>query len=514
MKLLFIFSTLFVIYLGRIHSACVLECPDTCYINNVINTSECELLIDRAKFVAGGLDQSAVSTDLTLNLSGTVTEIKFAFIQGQSDPLTVNLISQESMAIRVISIDGPMTLTNQFFRQYPNLESVKLGRTIGTDFPTFRFNHDLATLEFSGVSPDSNGITAAFVSYLDALVSIIFDCESVIEFSAPGVFDGLTALTKLELNRVDLSGANPLTFAPLSAVKEVSIQNAQLSNLDSMPTRAQIESLNLASNNLDETGLHFSGFDSLTWLGLSENSFTRLNRTLLEGMPLLEHLDLSGNQIREISNDTFEDTELRSVNLVDSQLTRLNYEVLAPLVDLTLFALDGNPLECDCGLQWVSLFHSIFEVDFNVDSNAVCGTPADSSGRDIVSAENFESCNPNVTCYCSGEGSDLNCSGTYYCGLIPRPIILATTIPSNATNATVPVNATIHANATNATNTPSEDTLAPPTLPPFQAGGVPVEVVLGITGVIFVIIFAVVVFFSFCFCYYCCCKGDKYSYHI
>ena len=482
------------LYLEPINSACVLQCSDVCYVNDDLNTLECELLIDREKLVEVGLSQSAVSTNLEINLSATVTEIKFAFIQDQSNPLTLSLISQDSLSLRTISIDGPVTLSaDQFFRPYPNLESVKLGRTVVSEFPTFRFNHKLVTLTLTGVSADSNSITAGFVSFLDTLVSIIFDCDSQIEFTSPGVFEGLTALTKLQLNRVDLSAVNPATFAPLSALKEVSLQNAKLSNLDSMPTRAQIETLNLASNSLDETKLHFSGFESLTWLRLADNSFTRLNGTLFEGTPLLEYLDLSGNQISHISNDTFEDTKLKSVILVDSQLTHLNYAVLAPLVDLTVFALDGNPLECDCGLHWVSLLHVSFQISFDVSSNSKCNSPASLSDHDVTSADNYAACNQNVTCYCDGAGSDSKCDVRYYCGTMPEP----SSNPNSTTSAS------------------TESTPIAPIIPSNVAfTGIRVEVLLGILGVIFLIILFVIICLSICFCYYCCCKSDKFRLYV
>ena len=346
-------------------------------------------------------------------------------------------------------------------------------------------------MECEGISAVTNSITSGFFSYIDTLVTIIFDCESRIEASSSEAFQGLTALTKLDLNRVDLSGAHANTFAPLSAVKTVSLRNAKLTSLDSLPTRSQIESLNLDTNDLNESKQHFSGFQQLTWLSLKGNKFTLLGGTLFQGTPLLEYLDLSSNQIRTISNDTFGNTKLKSVKVVDNQLTHLDYNVLAPLVSLTLFALDGNQLECDCGLHWVNLFHNTFQVNFSMSSNNKCQSPALSSGRAIISADNYANCNQNVTCYCSGTGSNLNCVGVYYCGLIPEPIVLTNT----------------------STATP-EATLQPTNPANVNFVGTRIEVILGILGVIFLLICVFLICLSVCFCYYCCCKSKRFRLYV
>ena len=116
MKIWVIFSALLVLYLECIHSACVLKCPGICYVNDDSGSSECELLIDREKLETGGLALLAVSTELKLNLSETVTKIKFAFIQSQSSPLVVFLTSQNSISLSTVNLDGPFQFSsNQFF---------------------------------------------------------------------------------------------------------------------------------------------------------------------------------------------------------------------------------------------------------------------------------------------------------------------------------------------------------------------------------------------------------------
>ncbi|XP_078702280.1 uncharacterized protein LOC144928104 isoform X2 [Branchiostoma floridae x Branchiostoma belcheri] len=89
-----------------------------------------------------------------------------------------------------------------------------------------------------------------------------------------------------------------------------------------------------------------------TWLDLSHNNLTSLDRRTLSNLVHLMRLNVYGNNISTIADDTFTNlTNLQSVNLGYNRLSYLNPDVFAVLPNLRSVYLSGNPWSCDCHLQ-------------------------------------------------------------------------------------------------------------------------------------------------------------------
>ena len=482
---LFAFSIILCLFVEQTSSQCTVTCPDICYVNNQGVSSICELIIDEDKLTNAGLNPFPGTVELRLNLSEIVTKVSFVLLV-QTSTLAINLVTGELHRIVNIQLNGAFVLESKLFRNFPNLQVLSLKKVIFSEFPVFRYNLKLVTLECvdNEVSSGATDLTVSFINGLDSLVSIKFVCSAKVVSGL--VFTDLDALSKIEFDKVDFSGASSSTFGNLNKLVEVSLMNAKISNLELIPieVRNTIVKLELTNNFINELNQNnFKGFGALTELILVNNKFTKLERTHFQETPLLDTLDLSRNQIKSIETTTFYATlNLKTVLLVDSLLKSLHYHVLAPLVELELFALDGNPLTCDCTLFWIALFHQKFGKSFETGTNAKCIAPVEELNKKVFLLDTYETCDHNYSCFCIGSGSNLGCEGEYECllGVPATNAILNTIVPMVTT---VPPNTSI------------------------DFVGLQISLIIGFLGVIIVFVLFTFVVVSICIC--CCCCNDN-----
>ena len=476
-----VLSSILCLLVARVGGVCVLSCSDTCHVTFQGVGAICDLIIDEAKLSNAGLAPLPSSVDMRLNLPETVTKISFILL---IESVSIHLVSDELDDVTNIHLTGPFALDSDFFRNFSKLRILSLDEVVFSAFPIFRLNLKLVTLECVDikVSSGTKEITWSFINGLEDLVSIKFDFPAT--FSSSLILYGLISLTRIEIANVDFSGAVAGSFGELVKLVDVSLSNAKISNLELIPNsvRNNIVELKLANNLLDELDTeNFRGFNSLTKLDLSNNRFTKLVRTLFSEAPLLDTLDLSGNQIKSIETATFYATrQLRSVLLVDSLIATLDYNVLAPLVALEVFSLDGNPLICDCALFWVALFYEKFGKSFESGTNANCVAPIEQLNNKLYELDTYEMCDANYSCFCIGSGSDLECEGEYEC-LLGFP----------ATNSTTDATATL----------PDEPTMPRDTSVGFL--GLQISLLIGFLG--FFLLFALCIFVVVTICCCCCC---------
>ena len=493
------FSSILCFYLVQVRGQCDVSCPDSCYVNNQGVNTLCEIIIDDDKFINAGLTPLPGSVDLRLNLSGTVTKLSFVLI---TQNVVISLLTEELDEITNVQLNGPFKLENDFFRNFPNIQILSLDKVVFSAFPVFRYNFKLVTMECVDieVTSGSTDIGWSFINGLDSLVSIKFVSSARFE---PGyVFNGLDALTKIEFDKVDFSVAVASAFESLDKLIEVSLTNAKISNLELIPisVRNTIVELDLTNNLMNELNLdNFKGFAALTNLVLANNRFTRLVRALFLETPLLDTLDLSGNEIKTIETATFYiTTNLRSVLLVGSLIRTMEYTVIAPLVSLELFALDGNLLDCDCSLFWVALFRDKFGKSFESGTNANCVAPLEEVNNKVYDSATYEKCDHNYSCFCIGSGSNLDCQGEYEC-LLGVPT-------TNAASTTFAINATIAINGTSNT-TLSQGTTEPPDNS-VDFIGLQISILIVFFGIIILFVLFTVVVVTIVVCC-CCCNDDK-----
>ena len=477
---------------------CALECSDICYVRYEGNSSsDCTLVIDESDLTSAGL--TGTSTDLEIVLSEVVTKIKIVLLV-ESSAISVTLVTGEHDKITIVTLNGPFILASDFFRSFPKLEELSVTEVIFSDFPSFRTNFNIVTLNCVDieVSSGATDITWTFVAGLDKMVSLKFVCDArVTADNSASSFTGLYSLTKIEFDQVDLSGATTSVFGNLFGLTEVSLTNGGILNLDFIASdiRGSVLLLDLTSNSLNEQKTdNFDGFSNVSELVLVDNRFTSLNRQIFQQMPLLRNLDLSDNQIRTISTDTFYATlSIRNIILKNSVISTLDYSILSPLLHLQLLALDGNPLECDCDTFWVAQFHEEFEKSFESGTDANCVAPLESIGDKVYDLETYQNCDHNFTCYCLDSNATINCDTEYEC-MIGLPITTET-----ATTATSVTNTTIA--PTNVT------TMAPVDVSISEQELILIYSLIGVFGFIIFVIFCIL---CSCICCCYCCYDTKY----
>ena len=233
-------------------------------------------------------------------------------------------------------------------------------------------------------------------THLAAITGALFLNGKYIPVLAPGDFDGLTALTRLNLFDTSLTGLPAGIFDELTAVTELAVNGNNLTGLPAgvfdnltaltilglsdnsltgfpagvFDNLTALTNLNLSGNSL--TGLPAGVFDkltALTYLSLSRNSLTALSAGVFDKLTALTELRLSFNDLTALPAGVFDEltaltalhlnnnrsltglpagvfdglTALTTLNLSNDSLTALPDDVFEPLTSLTTLDLPGNP---------------------------------------------------------------------------------------------------------------------------------------------------------------------------
>ncbi len=175
------------------------------------------------------------------------------------------------------------------------------------------------------------------------------------------VFDGLSSLTELELSVNEITILPSDIFAGLSSLTYLSVSHNDIDN-DGLPTDvfaglSSLKELHLYGNKLTSvpSGI-FDGLSSLTTLTLFNNNLTSLPSDVFDGLSSLKALRMSGyNHIKGYNKPTNSLTSLPSgifdglsslteLLLGGNKLSSLSSDVFAGLSSLTELTLGGNSL--------------------------------------------------------------------------------------------------------------------------------------------------------------------------
>ena len=161
------------------------------------------------------------------------------------------------------------------------------------------------------------------------------------------VFNGLTALTSLALNRNGLTALPADVFNGLTALTSLVLSYNDLATLDDdvFDGLTLLEQLYLGENDLATLPADvFDGLTSLEGLHLSYNDLATLLADVFDGLTALTDLSLSANDLTTLPDDVFDGlTALTDLSLSANDLTTLPDDVFEPLTALTDLALSGNP---------------------------------------------------------------------------------------------------------------------------------------------------------------------------
>ncbi|XP_030850977.1 LOW QUALITY PROTEIN: slit homolog 2 protein-like [Strongylocentrotus purpuratus] len=152
------------------------------------------------------------------------------------------------------------------------------------------------------------------------------------------LFDGLLNLINLELSSNPslcfISDLPPGIFQQLSVLQELNLDRCDITNLHP---------------------LVFSGLESLQKLSLKGNNIHHIHDDILSGLGQIKSINFEGNRIAYLEELMFSNNwKLTDLSLANNGLTRLNQSTFKPIFSsISSLDLSMNPIDCNCELKWL-----------------------------------------------------------------------------------------------------------------------------------------------------------------
>ena len=160
------------------------------------------------------------------------------------------------------------------------------------------------------------------------------------------VFQGLSSLTTLNLERNQLTELPDHVFQRFSNLSTLELHNNQLTTLPDQVFQAlsNLTTLSLSSNQLTKLPDQvFQGLSNLTTLHLGRNRLTELPDHVFQGLSNLITLDLEGNQLTKLPDRVFQGlSKLTKLYIGDNKLKELPDRVLQDLSNVTIQGLSQS----------------------------------------------------------------------------------------------------------------------------------------------------------------------------
>jgi len=138
--------------------------------------------------------------------------------------------------------------------------------------------------------------------------------------------DAFTNITNLSLSIADdqIKNIPQLNFGSHRSLKELTLRNNFIKNITQASLR-NVKNVDLSMNYIAYFTSDIFSFDILEDLDVSNNRIQTLNTSMFEGLSSLKKLNISHNSITKINIDTFSDTKnLRTLDLSNNQITYLS----------------------------------------------------------------------------------------------------------------------------------------------------------------------------------------------
>ncbi|KAM9316507.1 immunoglobulin superfamily member 10 [Gastrophryne carolinensis] len=217
---------------------------------------------------------------------------------------------------------------------------------------------------------------------------------------------GYNSISRLTEN--DFSGLHKLELLMLHSNEIQTIHEDAFNDLSSLQV------LKMSYNKVKT--LHrntFRGLKSLVRLHMDHNKLEFLAPESFYSLKSLKMVHLEGNALRQLHTDTFvtlryiqifKTSSIRHIYLSDNQLSTLPKEMFLYLTDLEGLYLHGNPLSCDCNLQWITeLGQQARDLikckrDRSGQQCPLCITPEKNKGRSLneISSQDFTCVKPTI----------------------------------------------------------------------------------------------------------------------
>jgi Leucine-rich repeat (LRR) protein len=237
----------------------------------------------------------------------------------------------------------------------------------------------LATLETLDLSSNVIGVLKKeSLQGLPALATLKL-ARNELSRVGESAFKEATGVRHLDLSGNRFAALGQETFRPLKDLRSLNLADNQLEDLNGMlQTQVQLRALNISGNRLSwfdyafvppsvvTLDIAFNRVDALgNYYNLLDNYGLRVLRasgnrirelTPSSVLASVEEVDLSDNLVEHVADGTFVGKySLRTVSLEGNRLRTLSEKALmvTPQTETPVFHLRGNPLACDCHLQWL-----------------------------------------------------------------------------------------------------------------------------------------------------------------
>nr|XP_054768100.1 LOW QUALITY PROTEIN: leucine-rich repeat and immunoglobulin-like domain-containing nogo receptor-interacting protein 3 [Lytechinus pictus] len=172
------------------------------------------------------------------------------------------------------------------------------------------------------------------------------------------LFRGLTSLQHLYLSGNKLDGIVENTFANRRSSATLELDGNPLENIEvgSFNCLNQLGYLNLNHTRIGRTkGTLFRELHQLVVVSLSHSGLEKIADDSFQNKSRLTRIDLSDNDIDWLNASMFYGTpQIGTLRLQNNQIRRLPENLFADVAGPLNLSLKGNPLVCDCQLDWIS----------------------------------------------------------------------------------------------------------------------------------------------------------------
>lgn len=278
------------------------------------------------------------------------------------------------------------TLNERFFRKFPNalemilrdvemiMESTETDSAIHSKLKTLRLLH-CRLHEKSGTTAFNSLQSLEMIE----IRSTTFERKGIDE----SLFAGCSKLKKVSITNSEINsiGNNVFRKLPLLRYLDLSYLGLRGESLSAyaLVSNNHLEYLDLSDNELEDI-LVLPG--SLKFLNASSNTISKISKSDLQNLPLLEELSLDDNNLENIPEDTFEGLrKLETVSLARNQIRSISDDTFKDLPKLESLYLQWNSIEqLPSGLDGIK--NLIFEPQRSRDTTTTT-TEETSSSTDI-----------------------------------------------------------------------------------------------------------------------------------
>ncbi|KAK3593116.1 hypothetical protein CHS0354_018243 [Potamilus streckersoni] len=362
-------------------------------------------------------------SDLSLNMSifNEIRKLKYLKVLDLKNNCIENM---EMSGFRLFSLLIYLDLSNNYIRTLPNNIFMSL-KNLEVLYMSKNLIKKIDKDAFSGLSKlkilalQHNKIRNLHIECLQQLLSLIVINLSYNDIDHLPSFQGLQNLLVLDLMHNNIKQLDGLTFAGVSGIRAINLSNNRIKTIGTGTFRnlsdlyaiwienneidfieysafgdSRIKELYLRKNNIsDINAFRYSNLIYLRKLDLSYNNVLHISSDSFSTFKSIETLNISNNKIQRIYSRTFE--PLPKLRYLDLSYNKIRYLQKSALTSSTIFTslkLQGNPIICDCNMQWVKrwLLSSDTNGMFITDLDMLTCSVFDGTNNSLLSLLNTE----------------------------------------------------------------------------------------------------------------------------